>query len=129
MYVGNEPWQRKMKGQDVTRIIPRSALGAAIAVGYLLLVFFLMVLIVTGDKGLHSGTAMLALFVIALTLPLSWVGSEIVDSVKPSQSYDGTDYLFVALMGVSALINAGVIYLLVGFAIRGLRSLARKRFK
>ena len=111
------------------KFLPRSKLGAAIAVAYLLLVFLLYVLILTGDKGLHSGTPMLALFLIAITLPLSWVSSEITDYLNPTASYEGVDYLFLSLVAVSAVINAGVIYLLVGFAMRGLRTLARMTLK
>lgn len=111
-----------MKG----KILPRSKLGVAVAVAYLLLVFFFLTVMLFGKGGLHGSAAMAALFVIILTLPLSLGVIGITDSLKSGTPNDQLDYLFVAMLVVCGVINAGVIYLAVGFVVRALRALAKK---
>jgi hypothetical protein len=82
-----------------------------------------------GGGGLHSGTAMAALFVLILASPLSWVAASITDSLNAAPTDERVHYLFLGMLAVCALVNAGVIYLVVGFLTQALRALFRTRLK
>jgi hypothetical protein len=69
---------------------------------------------------------MASFFVVILTLPLSLVVIWLADLLKAALGNDLIDYLFPAMLAVCGVINAGVIYLAVGFVIRALRTLVRK---
>ena len=118
-----------MKGRTITEYLPESKLGTAVAGAYLLLVFFLLMVTAFGGRGLHSGTGMTALFAVILTLPLSWVVGWITDFLGPAPTYEQVDYLLLVMLAVCAVINAGVIYLVVGFVSRASRVLFRKLLK
>lgn len=111
------------------KYLPKSRFGAAAAGLYLLLVFFLSAITVTGDRGLHSGAAMTALFVFFLTLPLSWLALSATNYLNPTPTYESVDYLFIVLLTICAFMNAAIIYLLVGLVSRALRALFRKNLK
>ena len=111
----------------MSRFVPRSKLGAAIAVAYLLLVFFLLAIFHGGEGGLHGSAAFASLFVVIITLPLSLGVIRIADLLKPAMSTGQLDYLFLAMLAVCGIINAAVIYIAVGFTIQALRALTKKR--
>ena len=113
-----------MKRRKIIKTLPKSKLGGAAAGAYLLLVFFLLTVAAFGGGGLHGRAAMASVFVVILTLPLSWVALWMSDSLNPAPAYELV--LFLAVIAVGAIINAGVIYLAVGFVSRALRASFRK---
>lgn len=108
----------------ISKVPLKSRSGAAVAAAYLLLVFALLMVTAFGGGGLHSGTAMAALFVVILTFPLSWVGLWTLDLLNPPPTYE--QGIFLAILAACAIINAGVIYLVVGFVSRAIQAVVKK---
>jgi hypothetical protein len=98
------------------KYFPKSKLGLAVAVVYLLPVFFLLYVSIFGGGGLHGSGAMASLFLMILASPLSWIVVWIVDVLPLAKQLNG----FIALGGVllCAFINATVIYFVVGWVSR-----------
>lgn len=68
------------------KYLPKSKAGAVFAGLYLILLIFLQILVATGDKGVHSGTAMIALLVYFLTLPWSGAAMWVIDYFNQSRA-------------------------------------------
>jgi hypothetical protein len=101
------------------KYLPRSITGAALAIAYLLFTgYFFIGLSAGGGPHGEAGTAVL--YLIFLTLPLSAVVMSVVGTVLPYLKSDtGKALGGILIIGgliFGALVNASVIYLLIGFA-------------
>ena len=106
--------------------LPKSKIGIVIAVLYLLLVLVLTTVGLSG--GGHADPAVLLLgLAIILTLPTSWLAMATMDYLNPSPpTYSSAEQIsMIFLLGLSAAINAVIIYLLIGYLIRGIRALLK----
>ena len=109
------------------KYIPKSMPGAIIAVLYLLLTGYLISVFAFGGGGGPHGEAGTAfIYSWVLTLPLSAVLTAILLEQRESQPNTTLDLLFIFGLAVCALINAGIVYLVIGFAASGLRALLKK---
>ena len=97
------------------KFLPRSITGAVIAVLYLLIVGYLIWGFVFGTGGPHGEAGTSFIYALMLTLPWSFMMLS-----GASEFY----YVVVAGLVVSALINASIIYFVVGYVSQGLRVLS-----
>ena len=90
--------------------IPKSKLGAVIAVLYLILVGYFILVFAFGSGGPHgeAGTALSNAFL--LILPLSGILISIYETVAQPNSL--FYFLFIVGLAVCALINAAALYLI-----------------
>jgi len=108
------------------KYLPRSIAGAIVAGMYLLVVGYLIWGFVFGSGGPHgeAGTSFLYAFVV--TLPLSTIVLSSTLDLKGADPSGFNDFLIVTGLAVCGLINAAMIYLILGFVSQGLRALANK---
>ena len=106
-----------MPGGGTTKYFPRSKLGAAAAIIYLLFVFFLIGSSIAGDGGLHGYGSMAFLFAYLLALPLSEF------ALTDGQASRSQEFVSAGILAASAIVNAVLIYLVVSAVSRGLRAL------
>jgi hypothetical protein len=110
------------------KYLPKSTFGAVTAVLYLLLVFTFMVAGLSSGGGHPNPSALFLDLVLILTLPTSWLALAMMNYLNPAPPvYTSPERLsMIFIFAVCAVINAAVIYLLVGFVSRGVRSLFAK---
>ena len=102
------------------KYLPKSKIAAAAAILYLLLVFLLIVSGIFGGGGLHGAGSMAFVFAFGLTLPLS------LFAFGDATAGKSDEYISAGILAVSAILNAAVIYLVVGFVSRTLGMLFRR---
>lgn len=108
---------------EIIKYLPKSKLGAAFAIPYLLILAVLISLGTFGGGGLHSGGTMALFLAITLTLPLSYLLSGLLFALNFEALDDSVEkVVIIGVLIVSALINAGLIYLTFGFLSRAFAS-------
>lgn len=111
-----------VKAAKTMKYLPKSKSGLAAAGFYLLFAFALLGVALFAGGGPHgeAGTAFIYFFIV--TLPLSaivFAAASSLNSTPPNQSVEILVGIFSYLgLTVCALINASVIYLMVGFISR-----------
>jgi len=100
--------------------LPRSKSGTLTAGAYLLLVLVVCSPLIT-DGAIHHGNGIPFLGALVLTFPLSWIAFRIIDSLSDANAFymvGAPYYRAMAVLVVSALVNAFVIYFLVRIVTR-----------
>ncbi len=111
------------------KYLPKSKLGAAFAIPYLLILAVLISLGIFGGGGLHGGGTLALVLAITLTLPLSYLLSWGLFALNLEALDDSVEkVLIIGVLIVSTLINAGLIYLAFGCLSRAFASF-RKSLK
>ena len=107
------------------KYIPQSKLGAVAAGIYLLFMALLLLIIGTQETGGHANPVLLIyLLALTLTFPLSWAAAWLWDLSNIETTNQTAGFvLFFAILIISALFNAWVIYTAVKFLSRAVRSL------
>ena len=111
--------------------VPKSKLAAGVAAAYLLLVLVVSSPLII-DGAIHHGNGISFFGASFLTLPLSWIAFRVIDSLSDANAFYmvGTQYyLAMGVLAACAVVNAIIIYLLVGIVGRKLRTLAGKPAK
>jgi len=111
--------------------VPKSKLAAGVAAAYLLLVLVVSSPLII-DGAIHHGNGIPFFGASFLTLPLSWIAFRVIDSLSDANAFYmvGTQYyLAMGVLAACAVVNAIIIYLLVGIVGRKLGTLARKPAK
>ena len=105
------------------KYLPKSITGAVVAGIYLIVVGYLIVGFVFGEGGPHgeAGTSFLYAFMTPLPLSALLLASTLDVEGAGLGAYGY--YFIVAGLAACALINAAVIYLVLGFVSKGLRFL------
>lgn len=108
------------------KYLPRSITGAVVAGFYLSIVGYLIWGFVFGSGGPHgeAGTSFLYAFIV--TLPLSTIVLASTLDLKGAEQSALHYYLLVTGLAVCGLINATLIYLVLGFVSRALSALSKK---
>jgi|GEM_PF-5011484 len=105
------------------KYIPKSISGAAAAGGYILLICYLVFSLFTSkDNSPHGDVVMSMVLLEIFTLPVSLVLSSDFTFLERFPDYPSTG-IFVGILVCAVVLNASVIYLVVGYVSWGLRSL------
>jgi len=113
------------------KYLPKSKLGAVIAVLYLLFILVLTTVGLSGGGGHGNPAVLLLALAFILTLPTSLLETAIMDYISPSPPANSSaeEISVISILVVSAVINAIIIYLAVGFISRALQKLFKKPIK
>ena len=106
---------------------PKSKLAVGVSAAYLLLVLVVSSPLII-DGAIHHGNGIPFLGASFLTLPLSWIAFGVIDSLSDANAFYmvGTPYyLVMGVLVACAVLNAIIIYLLVGIVGRKLVTFAR----
>jgi hypothetical protein len=108
------------------KYFPKSKLGAVIAGLYLLLVIALSVPLIAsyGDSNVHSGNVPFAMLIVFLTLPLNLLAFYLLDLLTITNK-SAEQVVTFAVLSICAIVNAIVIYFVVGFISRMFKAVFR----
>lgn len=102
------------------KYLPKSKLGLAAAISYLLLIVTLLVLIgISADGNFHNPAPLLLFYLmVILTFPLSWLAMS---------DFIANEYLAGGIAVCAVILNATVIYFAVGRVSRICKTFFKRR--